>query len=154
MLSLCVMSYVVLSYIKALSFSKSKLPELVSAANRTLLWYLQHWWNFNSYCFSTYMLCSAKCFSFYLAVPGLFFLIFFISWRLITLQYCSEFCHTLKWISHEFTCIPHPDPPSHLPLHPVPLGLPSAPGPSACLMHPTLAGDLFVPGLNCGMWGP
>ena len=39
--------------------------------------------------------------------------------------------------------VPHPDPPSHLPLHPIPLGLPSAPGPSACLMHPTWAGDLF-----------
>ena len=48
-----------------------------------------------------------------------FFLIFFIfiSWRLITLQHCSGFCHTLKWISHGFTCIPHPGPPSHLPLH-------------------------------------
>ena len=53
----------------------------------------------------------------------------FISWSLITLQYCSGFCHTLTWISHGFTCIPHPDPPSHLPLHPIPLGLPSAPGP-------------------------
>ena len=31
--------------------------------------------------------------------------------RLITLQYCSGFCHTLTWISHGFTCIPHPDPP-------------------------------------------
>ena len=30
-----------------------------------------------------------------------------------------------------------------LPLHPIPLGLPSAPGPSTCLMHPTWAGDLF-----------
>ena len=40
---------------------------------------------------------------------------------------------------------PHPDPPSHLPLHLIPLGLPSAPGPSACLMHPTWAGDLFHP---------
>ena len=60
---------------------------------------------------------------------------FLISWRLITLQYCSGFCHTLTWISHEYTCIPHHDPPSHLPLHPIPLGLPSAPGPSACLMH-------------------
>ena len=39
---------------------------------------------------------------------------------------CSEFCHTLKWISHEFTCVPHPDPPSHLPLHALPLGFPSA----------------------------
>ena len=32
----------------------------------------------------------------------------FISWRLITLQYCSGFCHTLTWISHGFTCVPHP----------------------------------------------
>ena len=57
-----------------------------------------------------------------------FFSFIFISWRLITLQYCSGFCHTLTWMSHGFTCIPHPDPPSHLPLHPIPLGLPSAPG--------------------------
>ena len=72
-----------------------------------------------------------------------FFSFIFISWRLITLQYCSGFCHTLTWISHKFTCIPHPDPPSHLPLHPIPL--PNAPGPSTCLMHPTWAGDLFHP---------
>ena len=71
--------------------------------------------------------------------------LFFISWRLITLQYCSGFCHTWTWISHGFTCIPHPDPPSHLPLYSIPLGLPSAPGPSTCLMHQTWAGDLFHP---------
>ena len=58
---------------------------------------------------------------------------------------CSEFCHTLKWNGLEFTCLPHPDPPSHLTLHPLPPGLPRAPGPSACLMHPTWAGDLFHP---------
>ena len=46
-----------------------------------------------------------------------FFPFIFISWRLITLQYCSGFCHTLTWISHGFTCIPHPDPPSHFPLN-------------------------------------
>ena len=69
----------------------------------------------------------------------------FISWRLITLQYCSGFCHTLTWISHGFTHVPHPNPPSHLPLHPIPLGLPSTPGPSTCLIHPTWAGDLFHP---------
>ena len=45
---------------------------------------------------------------------SLFF--FFFSWRLITLQYCSGFCHTLKWISHEFACVsqsplPPPSPP-------------------------------------------
>ena len=39
-----------------------------------------------------------------------------ISWRLITLQYCSGFCHALTWISHGFTCAPHPEPPSRLPL--------------------------------------
>ena len=71
------------------------------------------------------------------------YLFFLISWGLITLQYCSGFCHTLTWISHGVTCVPPPDPPSQLPLHPIPLGLPSAPGPSTCLMHPTWAGDLF-----------
>ena len=48
------------------------------------------------------------------ALVGRFFFFFpfiFISWRLITLQYCSGFCHTLTWISHGFTCVPHPDPP-------------------------------------------
>ena len=74
-----------------------------------------------------------------------FFNFFFVSWRLITLQYCNGFCHTLTWISHGYTCIPHPNPPSHLPLHLIPLGLPSVPGPSTCLMHPTWAGDLFHP---------
>ena len=59
--------------------------------------------------------------------------------------YYSGFCHTLKWISHGFTCVPHPNPPSHLPLHLIPLDFPSTPGPSACLMHPTWAGDLFHP---------
>ena len=77
-------------------------------------------------------------FCFFIFFPSLYkfflFYIFFINWRLITLQYCRGFCHTLTWISHGFTCVPHPDPPSRLPLHPIPLGLPSAPGPSACLM--------------------
>ena len=74
-----------------------------------------------------------------------FFSFIFISWRLITLQYCSGFCHTLTWISHGLTCVLLPDPPSHLPPHPIPLGLPSAPALSICLMHPTWAGDLFHP---------
>ena len=33
----------------------------------------------------------------------------FISWRLTTLQYCGGFCHALTLISHEFTCVPHPE---------------------------------------------
>ena len=74
-------------------------------------------------------------------------ILFFSIYLFIYLFYfiCSEFCHTLKRNSHGFTCFPHPVPPSHLPLHPLPPGLPSAPGPSACLMHPTWAGDLFHP---------
>ena len=75
-----------------------------------------------------------------------FFLYFFISWRLITLQYCSGFCHTLTWISHGFTCAPHPEPPSHLPPHPIPLGHPSAPALSTCLMYSTWTDDLFHTG--------
>ena len=62
---------------------------------------------------------------------GLAFFFFFnqliyFNWRLITLQYCSGFCHTLTWISQGCTCVPHPEPPSHLPPHPIPQGYPSA----------------------------
>ena len=60
-------------------------------------------------------------YSFFFLRYFIYFSFIFISWSLITLQYCSGFCHTLTWISHGFTCIPHPDPPSHLPLHPIPL---------------------------------
>ena len=55
----------------------------------------------------------------------LFFKFIYFSWRLITLQYCSGFCHTLIWISHGCTCVPHPDPPSHFPPHAIPQGHPS-----------------------------
>ena len=80
-------------------------------------------------------------FSFFFQV-FFFFPFIFISWRLITLQYCSGFCHTLTWISHGFTCVPHPHPLPRLTLHPIPLGLPSAPALSACLMHPYLTQDV------------
>ena len=49
------------------------------------------------------------------------------NWRLVTLQYCSGLCHTLTWISHGCTCVPYPEPLSHLPPHPIPPGHPSAP---------------------------
>ena len=57
----------------------------------------------------------------------LFFFFNLFNWRLITLQYCSGFCHTLMWISHGCTCFPHPEPPSLLPPHFIPQGHPSAP---------------------------
>ena len=73
--------------------------------------------------------CDLLLFIYFLFVPPPYI---FISWRLITLQYCSDFCRTLTWISHGFTCVPHPDPLSHLPPHPIPLGLPSAPALNTC----------------------
>ena len=75
---------------------------------------------------------SLNLFFIFLFTEFHFFSFIFISWRLITLQYYSGFCHTLIWVNHGFTCVRHPDPPSHLPPHPIPLGLPSAPGPSTC----------------------
>ena len=51
----------------------------------------------------------------------------YFNWRLITLQYCGFFCHTLTWISHACTCVPILNLPSFLPPHPIPLGHPSAP---------------------------
>ena len=56
-----------------------------------------------------------------------FFPFIFISWRLMTSQHCSGFCHTVTWISHGVTCTPHPEPTSHFPPHPIPQGHPSAP---------------------------
>ena len=58
-----------------------------------------------------------------------FLLSFFLNfnWRLIILQYCGGFWHTLIRISYGCTCVPHPDSPSHLPPHSIPQGHPSAP---------------------------
>ena len=43
----------------------------------------------------------------------------YFNWRIITLQYCGGFCHTLTWIGHRYTCllILNP-PPTFLPTHP------------------------------------
>ena len=40
------------------------------------------------------------------------------------------FCHTSTWIHHRCTRVPHPEAPSHLPPHTIPLGHPSASAPS------------------------
>ena len=39
------------------------------------------------------------------------------------------YCHTLTWICHGCTCVPNPEPPSHLLLHTIPLGHRSTPAP-------------------------
>ena len=54
--------------------------------------------------------------------------VFNFNWSLITLQYCGGFCLTFTWISLGCTCVPHPDPSSHFPPHPISWGHPSAPG--------------------------
>ena len=50
----------------------------------------------------------------------------YFNWRLITLQYCIGFAIS-TCIHHRYTCVPHPEPPSHLLPHIIPLGHPSAP---------------------------
>ena len=80
----------------------------------------------------SYLLCwilvDYKCRGF------LIYLSIYFNWGLITLQYCSGFCHTLTWISHGCTCVPHSESPFYLPPHPIPQGCPSAPALSA-LFH-------------------
>ena len=79
----------------------------------------------------------------------LFFSFIFISWRLITLQYCSGFCHTLTWISHVNvfmsmnTC--HMCSPSRSPLP-----LPSPPDPSGSSQCTSL--EHFFHASNLGWW--
>ena len=101
----------------------------------TMLYLL--WRNIKSFAYFLLDYLSTTFFLLLLLFGFWFFLppIIFISWRLITLQYCSGLCHTLTRISHGCTCVPHPEPLSHLPPHPIPLGHPSAPAPSTCLMH-------------------
>ena len=45
----------------------------------------------------------------------IFYFLFLFIFIFIYFFICSEFCHTLKWKGLVFTCLPHPDPPSHLP---------------------------------------
>ena len=60
------------------------------------------------------------------------FICLFLEANYFTILYW--FCHTLTWIRHRCTCVPHPEPPSHLPHHPIPLGHPTTPEhPVSCI---------------------
>ena len=54
--------------------------------------------------------------------------IFFLEANYFTIL--KWFCHILTWIHHRCTCVPHPEHPSSILPHPIPLGHPSAPAPS------------------------
>ena len=66
----------------------------------------------------------------FFSILFIFFKLIYFNCRLITLQTCSGFCHTLTRIRHGCTCVPHPEPSSHLPPPPIPQGPPGAPAPS------------------------
>ena len=50
---------------------------------------------------------------FYLIFECFLKIIYYFNRRIITLQYCGGFCHTLTWISRGCTCVP---PPKTLPI--------------------------------------
>ena len=61
--------------------------------------------------------------------------------KLINLFYFTKlywYCHTLTQICHGCTCVPHPETPSHLSPHPIPLGHPTAPAPSTLYQAPCI----------------
>ena len=60
----------------------------------------------------------------------IYFILFFIIIIIFYFTILYWFCHTSTCICHGCTCVPHPEPPSHLHPHTIPLGHPSAPAPS------------------------
>ena len=75
-------------------------------------------------------------------LSGKWVIFFFINWLFyFTILYW--FCHTLTWIYHECTCVPHSEPPptslSITSLWILPVHKPRAP----CIMHQTWTGDSF-----------
>ena len=65
-------------------------------------------------------------------LPFSFFFLYYYYYFYFTILYW--FCYTSTCIRHGCTRVPHPEPPSHLPPHTIPLGHPSAPAPS--LLYP------------------
>ena len=75
-----------------------------------------------------------------------FFKFFFFFFNWLEANYFTTFPWVLSYIdmNQPWSYMYSPSrSPLHLPLHLIPLGLPSAPGLSTCLTHPTWAGDLL-----------
>ena len=81
------------------------------------------WGISDSSSFSTALLISSLVFSGRMMEGFVSF--FYFNWRLITLQYCSGFCHSVTWFSMGVHVFPILNP------HPISLGHPSAPALSA-----------------------
>ena len=65
---------------------------------------------------------------YFILIHSLVFLKKFIITIILTLQYCIGFA--IHQHESQYTRVPNPEPLSHLPPHPIPLGYPSAPAPS------------------------
>ena len=88
------------------------------------LWQRVSWWKYLCLCGSHGSMAN---------FPYIFFILFYFSFYFTILYW---FCHTSTCIHHRCTCVPHPEPPSHLPPHTVPLGHPRAPAPN--FLYPAL----------------
>ena len=82
---------------------------IVNSAEMSIEVHVYFWINF----FSEYMLRSGIAGSHGSSISSFTYLFIYFYFYLYFLI-CSEFCHTLKWKGLGFTCLPHPDPPSHL----------------------------------------
>jgi len=83
-------------------------------------------WN-GHFNYSLFQCVKMECFSVHLCF--LWFLFFFSCFlkKFFYFTMLYWFCHTSTCIRHGCTRVPHPEPPSHLPPHTIPLGHPSAP---------------------------
>ena len=105
----------------------------VCVKKKKLFYVMLHWWVHDTVHLPKHFnfiaqIVKLNVFIFYFLIFSCFWSFFLILFFNFTILYW--FCHIPKWIHHRYTCIPHPEPSSHLPLHTIPLGRPSAPAPS------------------------
>ena len=77
--------------------------------------------------------------NYYYFIYLIIFIIFFFYFKIL-----YWFCHTSTWICQGCTRVPHPESPSHLRPHTIPLGHPSAPAPSILYPASNWTGNSFL----------